>query len=254
MMRNKTALYVIRFLEATEMYLDGVESPVFSFEKDACSSRRVHSKYLDEARSKYPDESLLAHRNYTLPSSSLAAALINIVAGRASVGLSFTGEGVAELACSDGSVQYAVYNPFSGTFKACIVPKGEKQPIPYKLLDERLCGGIESKGDKHCATVLVLALLPFLMKDEEFKNGYDGIMHELYEVFNHKNDMNETMMREISEMLTIISDNTELRLGYDQLEASIYFNLDMAAEGELPLLNITEVKSGGHYSPAVSLL
>lgn len=249
MARNNTTFKVIRFFEVEKMYLNGVKSPVFSLDQKTCIKFGVHSKYLDEARSKYPCDEPIAARVFALPSSSLAAALINIAAGCASVGLSSAGESVAELVCSDGSIQYAVYDPSCGKFKACIVPKGEEKPIPYKLLDGRFYGVVKDKHDKHCATVLVLALLPFLMEDEEFKNGYDEIMHRLYEASAHEHDMSETVMLEISKLLTVISDNAELRLRYDKLGASIPFSL---AEGELPLLDVADIRPEGLYFPVVS--
>lgn len=251
-MTKEIACNILRYLdfEADKAYLDGVSSPVFhrlwdisAFDKSCFSEHR--SKVF--AANPPDPHGIGARLSHILPSCSLAHALTAIASGRASVGLSSTGESVAELICADGSVQYAVYNPFSHYLKACVVPKGEENAVCYKLARSSCQGSIVSDGFR--STVLILALLPSLMEDREFSNGYDEIMSRLNASVH--GDVSEKDTIKNSKILATISDNADMRLRYNVLENSICIESpDLTSKRcEFPLMKLADVKSGGHYFP-----
>ena len=230
---------------AHEVCMDGVTSPVF-YNRSFC----IESKYQKKIRAMNAGE-LAGCKPIAMPSSSLARALVEIASGRASVGLSSTGESIAELVCTDGSVQYAVYNSFCGRFKACIVPRDGKTEIaPYKIAP--MCYLNTEPVDGHHPIILVLALLPFLMEDDEFNEGYNKIISSLTYALAKK-DISKDDAMEISEMMTIISDNANFRIGRNDLESCIcidFINFAVSdSEKTFPILKLSDVKSGGYYYP-----
>lgn len=115
-MNKGNACNILRYFEADEAYLDGVLSPVFHHLWDISAfDKSCFSKHRSKVFAANPPDphGIGARLTHILPSCSLAHALTAIADGRASVGLSSTGESVAELICADGAVQYAVYSPFT---------------------------------------------------------------------------------------------------------------------------------------------
>lgn len=191
------------------------------------------------------------------PSSNLGWALSFIASGKAAVGTTNSGKHVAELVCDDGSVQFAIFDPKKGAFKACILPEGEESPERYKLSDSNPVtesGASNKPKDGHYGTVIVLSMLPEFLKDKEFKGGYDSIINTLTTAIQEEKSLTKDDAQELSRLLAIISDNAELRMGYKELRTTVFVDYDnlMSVEREIPLLKIPDIQSGGRYHPTTT--
>lgn len=236
--------------------IDGVPTVAFDVHGWSVGHKSKYSAEIGGDNEMHP----LNRRKGSTASSNFVNALISLVSDAAAVGEAAGGKYVAELFCN-GDTHFAVFDPKKGTFKAGVLEDSDesKRMARYKIAPLTIATKdkpIPDQADGHHSTVLVLAILPELLKDEEFKENYTNIIDTLTDIVKNKKGISKETVEQLSMWAAVASDNAELRIENKSLRSHLFVDFEnlMSDENEVALLKASDLSAGGRYCPKKTLL